>query len=160
MRTVLFYALIVIALVSAFIGTTMPLMLPRQAADDRLYYQQFQAAAAYVNKNGHLPTGQAIEALRPHSNEPSIWSSLTTEPLDCDPEFAKAPTDKLVLSFWRGEWSECFASPSGRTTLSMSVTGYLVSGLWRDLAVYWVVALVSFWLALRLRRHWRAVRTT
>lgn len=39
-----------IAAAFALIGTTMPLMLHAQAAWNRAYYEQFRAAAAYIER--------------------------------------------------------------------------------------------------------------
>jgi hypothetical protein len=72
--------------------------------------------------------------------------------LDCDPVFKQAASDRFVLSFWRGEWSECYGHPSGRTTLPLTVSDYLLSGLGVDLAIYWLIALAAGWGAIRLWR--------
>lgn len=116
----------------------MPLTLPAQAAKDRAYYEQFKAAASYLDQHGRLPPD----------------SIITTDPaLDCDPSFTKAESDRFVLSFWRGEWSECYGHPSGRTTLPLTVSGYLRSGLGLELVTYWLIAIAAGWSAFRL---WRA----
>ena len=151
MRTVLCLLLGLIAAGAALIGTTMPLALPAQAAKDRVYYDQFKVAASYVAKNGEIPAGDVLRALAARTTDPSIWASLSTTPIDCDPSFKMAPADTLVLSFWRGEWSECFAYPSGKTTLPMTVHAYLLSGLAIDFAIYWLVAIGAAWAAIRLR---------
>lgn len=134
----------------AFVGGTMPLMLPSQAAKDRAYYQQFKAAAAYIEKNGKLPATElggwrnTGDAGLPIRSSPQI-------PDDCDPSFKKAPADRLILSFWRGEWRECYAYPSGRTTLPMSVQAYLLSGVGMNVVIYWLLAAGAAWGAIRLR---------
>ena len=151
MRTIFCLLLTLIAVGFALIGTTMPFMLSAQAATDRVYYEQFKTAAAYVSRNGNLPVDQALRKLQNTTNGPSIWSSLSTTPFDCDPSFKKAAADQLILSFWRGEWSECYAYPSGRTTLPMSVRGYLLSGLGVNLVIYWFIAIGAAWGAIRLR---------
>jgi hypothetical protein len=51
----------------------MVFVLAAQAAEDRAYFEQFKAAAAYITQHG------------------------------------KVPADRFILSFWRGEWSECYA---------------------------------------------------
>ena len=113
----------------------MPLTLPEQAAEDRAYYERFKAAASYLDQHGRLPSDLTV----------------TTEPaLDCDPSFTKVESDRFVLSFWRGEWSECYAHPSGRTTLPLTVSGYLRNGLGLQLAIYWLIAIAAGWGAFRL----------
>lgn len=151
MRMISCLVLGLIAAVFALVGTTMPFTLHAQAAKDRVYYEQFRAGAAYIDRNRTLPAGETLRGLESATKRPSIWSSLTTAPLDCDPSFKKATADRLILSFWRGEWSECYAYPSGRTTLPMSVRAYLLSGLGVDLAVYWCIAIGAAWGAIRLR---------
>ena len=133
-----------------FVGGTMPLIPPSQAAKDRAYYQQFKIAAAYIDKNGQLPESEPGGWRNPVGDGPLIQSSPDISD-DCDPAFKKAPADKRVLSFWRGEWTECYAYPSGRTTLPMSVEAYLFSGLGMNLIVYWLLAAVAAWGAIRLR---------
>lgn len=140
MRTILVLLLGLIAVVFALVGTAMPLHVPAQAAEDRTYYEQFRTVAAYIDRDGKLPAAEELRRLERVTVGPSIWSSLTTTPLDCDPSFTKAPNDRLVLSFWRGEWSECYAYPSGRTTLPRSVKAYLLSGVGVDLAICWLIA--------------------
>lgn len=156
MRTILCMLLVLIAIGFALIGSTMPLMLPAQAADDRAYYRQFETAAAYVDANKKLPVGEDLRAFEARTSGPSIWPSLTNTQLDCGPSFKKTPTDRFVLSFWRGEWSECYAFPSRRTTLPMSVRAYLLSGLGVELAIYWLIAVFAAWGAVRLRPRWKA----
>ena len=150
MRMVLCLLLGLIAMFFAFIGTTMPLRLPAQAANDRAYYEQFKDAAASIEKNQQVSAEEVLRRIQPFQSYPYIQSSPTI-PLDCNPSFRKAPTDRLILSFWRGEWTECYAIPSGRTTLPMSVSAYLLSGLGISLALYWLFAVAAAWGAIRLR---------
>jgi len=152
MRIILRLLLGLTAAVFVVIGTTMLLMLPTQAAKDRVYYQQFSVAAAYLSKNGKLPADETLRRMENATITPSIWSSLGTgTPLDCDPSFKEAPGDRLILSFWRGEWSECYAYPSGRTTLPMNVRAYLIQGLGIQLAIYWLIAAAAIWGAIWFR---------
>jgi hypothetical protein len=151
LRAVTCLLLGLVAAAFALIGTTMPLMLPAQAAKDRAYYEQFRAAAAYIDRNRKLPGKEALRRFEGATTGPSIWSSLNTTPFDCDSSFRKAATDRLVLSFWRGEWSECYAYPSGQTTLMMSVRAYLLSGVGINLLIYWFIAAIAAWGAIRLR---------
>jgi hypothetical protein len=150
MRTIFCLLLGLFAVFFALVGGTMPLMLPSQAAKDRVYYQQFKAAAAYIEKNGQLPASEPGGWRNTVGDGPLIRSSNDI-PNDCDPSFEKAPTDTRVLSFWRGEWTECYAYPSGHTTLPMSVKSYLLSGVGMNLAVYWLLAAGAAWGAIRLR---------
>ena len=152
MRTGISLLLWLVAFFFAFVGATIPLMLPSQAADDRAYYQQFRQAAAYVDSNGHLPTEAELRRRNVYLDGVTIWSSLAIMPQGCDADFSGAKSDRFVLGFWRGEWFECYAHPSGRTTLPMSVAAYLASGLGYNLAIYWLIAIGAGWGAIRLRR--------
>ena len=154
-RIVFCLLLSLVALFFALVGGTMPLMLPSQAAKDRAYYQQFKAAADHINKNGQLPASELGGWRNTGDTGPLIQSS-TEVPEDCNPSFRKAPADRLILSFWRGEWTECYAYPSGRTTLPMSVQAYLLSGVGMNLVVYWLLAAGATWGAIRLRPRRRA----
>lgn len=158
MRAILCLLLGLIAVFFTLIGTRMPLSLPSQAAKDRVYYSQFRIAAAYIDRHGRLPPDETLRRMGSAATGPSIWSSLDTDtPLDCHPLFKKSPTDRLILSFWRGEWSECYAYPSGRTTLPMSTRAYLLSGLGIELFFYWLIAAAAAWGSIRFRPRGKAM---
>ena len=150
MRIFFCFLLGLVAVFFAFVGGTMPLMLPSQAAIDRAYYQKFKAAAAYIEKNGKLPATE-LGGWRNTGDAGLLILSSPQIPDDCDPSFKKAPADRLILSFWRGEWTECYAYPSGRTTLPMSVQAYLLSGVGMNVVIYWLLAAGAAWGAIRLR---------
>lgn len=150
MRTISCLLLALVAVFFAFLGGTMPLMLPSQAAKDRAYYQQFKTAAAYIDKHGKLPTNE-MGGWQNAGDAGLMILSSPEIPDDCDPSFRKASTDRLILSFWRGEWTECYAYPSGRTTLPMSVQAYMLSGVGVNLVIYWLLAVVAAWAAIRVR---------
>ena len=148
MRAVLLCLLIAITVIFAMLAIATPLMLRSQAADDRAYYQQFRQAAAYIDKNGHMPTPEQLRSMGWPPNSPVI--SLVVGWTDCEAPFEKLKSDRFVLGFWRGEWSECYAYPSGKTTLPMSVRGYILSGLGRNIVLYGLIAGVAGWGAVRL----------
>jgi hypothetical protein len=150
MRTIFCLLLSLIAIFFAFLGGTMPLMLPSQAAKDRAYYQNFKTAAAYIDKNNN-PRANELGDRRNTGNAIPLIISSRKIPEDCNTSFKTAPGDRLILSFWRGEWTECYAYPSGRTTLPMSVKAYLLSGLGINLVIYWFLAVGAAWGAMRLR---------
>lgn len=150
MRIIFCLLLGLVAVFFAFVGGTMPFMLHSQAAKDRAYYQQFKAAAAYIDKNGHLPESE-LGGWQNTGDSGALIRSSPDIPDDCNPSFKKKPADRLILTFWRGEWTECYAYPSGQTTLPMSVQAYLVSGVGMNLAVYWLLAAGAAWGAIRLR---------
>jgi hypothetical protein len=98
MRIIFCLLLGLVAVFFALVGGTMPLMLPSEAAKDRAYYQDFKAAAAYIDKNGHLPSTELGGWRNTGDTGPLIQSSPEV-PNDCDPSFKKTPADRLILSF-------------------------------------------------------------
>jgi hypothetical protein len=144
-----------VAIIFLLIAVSLPSQLRGQARDDRVYYQQFGRAAAYAaayaeKHNGQLPGDEVLQGLGDTSDARGIWASLSASGGDCD-EFRPDPTDRFTLWFWRGEWGECFSYPSGKTTLPMSVSAYLRSGLGLQWAIWWLIGITSgclcFWLA-------------
>lgn len=152
MREIGFLVLSLLALLCGFGGTAMPLALPEQAARERAYYQQFMAAAAYLDRHGRFPV-QKPEGARFWRGDNWIFAGRSTPP-DCGPTLRKAPGDRLILSFWRGEWTECYAHPSGHTTLLISVQAHLRSGGALAVVSFWLIAIGAAWGAFRLR-PWR-----
>ncbi len=151
MRLMLSALLWLLALLFVWISATMPFMLPAQAAKDRAYYERFKAAAIVIDREKRVPPEAVLSTFQTKQSYPFI--SVSTEvPFDCDSSFKKAPTDRIVLSFWRSEWTECYAHPSGRTTLGMTVQGYLKSGLAVQIVAYWLIAAGAAWGANRLGR--------
>lgn len=147
-----------VALFFWLIAVSLPSQLQRQAQQDQAYYQQFRQAAAYAaayaeQHNGQMPPDEELQRLGDSSDASSIWFSLSSSGGECDGGFRRAPTDQFTLWFWRGEWAECFAYPSGQTTLPMSVSAYLRSGLGTQWAIWWLVGLAAAYTAFRLGRR-------
>jgi hypothetical protein len=134
------------AAVFLLLAISLPFQLRSQAAKDRIYYREFQHAAAIyahdISEKGDNPL--------PFAGGNGIGPLLRLENGDCDGGFRKEPGDLFVLGFWRGEWTECFAYPSGRTTLPMSVWSYLGSGLGVDWGIYFLLAAGLGWAAWRI----------
>ena len=156
MRKIFFLLLSLAAVIFAVAGAGMLSGLPEQAAADRAYYQAFRATAAQVDKHGRLIDNDVYGWRNPDGVGPVIQSSAMV-PGDCGPAFDKAPSDRLILSSWRGEWTECYAYPSGRTTLPMRVSAYLLSGMGVSIAICWLLAAAAAWGAFRLRPRKGAV---
>ena len=150
-RVMLSIILTIIAVFFVIAPVGMLTMLPDQAARDRVYYRAFSEAAELAEKhardNGELPDSAALRRLT-GDGAFSISSSAD----DACGGFEKAEDDRFVLTWWRGEWNECFAYPSGETTLGLSVRGYILQGFGLQLALYGLIALGSIWL---LRRLWK-----
>jgi hypothetical protein len=146
---------IVVGTLFLWLAVALPGRLHQQAKDDRLYYQQFERAAGYAARyaeehNGRLPSDESLQKLG-DSDDRGIWGSLSSSG-PCDAGFEPAASDRFTLWFWRGEWSECFAYPSGRTTLPMSLMGYLQAGLGIQLAIYLALAIAAAFGAFLLLR--------
>lgn len=149
----------IVAMFFLLMAASLPSQLREQAKQDRAYYEQFHRAAAYAanyahGHKGRMPSDEELQKLGDTSDAGAIWGSLTTSGADCD-SFKKAPADQFTLWFWRGEWGECFAYPSGKTTLSLSSSAYFRSGLWVDWAAYWLIGITTAYLAVRLWRRRR-----
>jgi len=155
MRATGFCLLLATSVAFTLFTIEVPLMLPSQAADDRVYYNQFKQVAAFVDKTGHLPTPHQLLSWGWPSVNPAI--SVAVSPAGCEGAFEKQESDRFVLSFWRGEWFECYAYPSGKTSLPMSVSAYLLSGLGFELGLSALVAGAAGYGALRLLRGNRRV---
>jgi hypothetical protein len=82
MRIILCFLLGLIAALSAFAGTTVPLRAPARAAENRVYYEHFRAAADIIDKGGQLPSVEAQLKEQLTSTGPIIRTSLTI-PFDC-----------------------------------------------------------------------------
>ena len=128
-------------------------MLPSQQTKDRAYVQSFLHAAViadqYFVKNGQLPDDATFGRLVGRVE----GESLSLEPhagRACE-HFTESKGDRFVISFWRGEWTECFSYPSGRTTLLPS---------WRDQVIGFgpqlaLLGLVAAGALFGLARIWR-----
>ena len=139
-----------IAALFALMGTAESIMLRSRPADDRAYYEEFRATAARVGKYEQLPSLEVqLKMEKTGVGKPYIFSSLT-KPADCNPSFKPAADDRFVLWFSRGWWRECYAHPSGRSTLPMSFQDYL-RGFGPTIVVYWLIAAAFAWWAIRLR---------
>jgi hypothetical protein len=112
------------------------------------YLDQTLSARKSLPKDDHLRRWAERRQL-------DLASSVSTAPLGCLNNFAKAPRDQYLVGFWAGEWSECLSSPSGATTLKSTVLALLQSGLWVDVVLYVALAIGLGWAAwmLGLRRR-------
>lgn len=149
--------LVVVAIASVVMGIFVPFELAAQARSDRAYQAQFQHAAAELARTGRMP-----ETAPAGTPEGASIYPLATGGWDCPAAFSVPPSDRLVLSFWRGEWTECYAHPSGRTTLRTSLVAQMQGGAGQLLLILWIVALAAIWGAARLlrgiARRWSASR--
>ena len=146
--------LMIVAALLVIAPVGMLTMLPGQAARDRVLYQNFSEAAElaeqHARKNGELPDSDALRRLTGDGENTAFFIRASADGA-CE-GFEKAEDDRFVLIRWRGDWNECFAYPSGETTLGLSVRGYILQGFGLGLALYGLIALGSIWL---IRRLWK-----
>ncbi|HKY18688.1 MAG TPA: hypothetical protein VJL82_07115 [Rhizomicrobium sp.] len=98
-------------------------VVPGQLAREQEYARNFRQTEAYVVAyqagQGHLPSEAELQVWAEGKGLGLFATNLTLR--GCMNEFFKKEKgDRFVISFWRGEWDDCYASPSGRTTLSTS----------------------------------------
>ena len=140
-----------VAALSIFMLVDTLMMLPSQRAKDWAYSQQFQQAAkiadGYFLETGKLPDDATFGRLvgRPEGSSLSLAPSAG----EACGQFTKGKNDRCVLSLWRGEWTECFSYPSGRTTLLPSWREQFL-GFGSQLAIYGFVAAAALWGMARL----------
>ena len=142
--------LFLVAIYCALMGSLLLLDLADQSRINRIYYDEFKVAAEYVRRTGRVPERPLTQPTDGRSIYP-----LGLDGADCGPDFSKLASDRFVLSFWRGEWTECYAFPSGRTTLAMSVGAYMRSGFWQLFVGVWAMGIAALWGAIRLTRRLR-----
>ena len=101
-------------------ATMSGLLSSDQLAREREFSRNFRQTEAYV------AAYQARQSRLPSESELQTWAAakgvgLFTTNLTLNgcmnENFEKEKNDRFVISFWRGEWDDCYASPSGRTTL-------------------------------------------
>ena len=150
MRWVAMLALGLVALLTLGLAVAMPLAFPSQAEKSREYYQHFREAAMFVHdyavKNGHLPDigSQPIPGI------PEDYRILYITERCLNDSFETRRDDQFILAFSRRDGEECFAYPSGRTTLRTSASAYLFEGYGLGWASYWIIGLGAAWAAWTL----------
>ena len=129
-------------------------MLPIQGEKEKIYFRQFEQAAkivdSYSRENGTLPDDPTFGRLVGRPDGMGFFLTPSSEG-SCE-GFTTGQADRFVLSLWRGDWFECFAYPSGRTTLSLSWWDQL-RGFGPQLAVLCLLATLALWTMARL---WKA----
>ncbi|MES2989391.1 MAG: hypothetical protein V4808_15940 [Pseudomonadota bacterium] len=132
-------------------------LLPGQAAKDRQALTQLKVAAEYAMRfeaaNRRLPDSEQLQAWA--KAQGIDMQSISTSPLGCLNDFMKPRDDAVLVGYWAGEWAECYAAPSGATTLAPSVWALLMSGLALTLASYLAIGLLAglaaWWIGFRRR---------
>ena len=122
------------------------------------YLDYFRQTSSFVsgldNETGKLPTDEKLQSWAQRQRLGNFAYSVRVDRLKCgDHGFATAKTDRFVLSFWEGESFECYAAPSGTTSIHPRIYTYLVStpGLFAVLSVV-LAALLSIWCFRITRR--------
>lgn len=124
--------------------------------------QTFQVAASYVTsfkqKTGRLPSNQEFETWaasfpsRPYSSPYGMRLELPPFPNDVVEQFGAPPNDAFLLTYWRGEWEEYYASWVNRTSMQLDKSAYyLLGSKFADGALLIAIALAAL---LGARRLW------
>lgn len=157
MRATLAWIFILTAGFAAFLGLATLALLPMQAAKNRATYA---VAERYANKlvaSLKLPTNANVDDASIYNvGGIRIWRSL---PGGCYDTAFEAPSDRFVLGFWENGnenrfdsiWWHCYAYPSGKTTLKLSVTDYLTSAAGQQVFAYLLIAVITGLMAFALR---------
>ena len=152
----IFVGLVASFLLFATIG--IGLSLPSQIEKDKAHYQDFQRVAAlvagYAGEHGKLPDEVTFSRLADGTS--IIGPFVSPAGLNRCDGFTEADSDSFVLMSWRGDWFECFAYPSGRSTLAISAREMIV-GWGSQLAMGAALSVAGFWAMLRLWRRPRSV---
>lgn len=91
----------------------------------------------YQTRQNHLPSNDDLDAWIEHTSLDSarIGGLMVIRPApirfctEKNDQFESVPGDRFVLSIWRGEFYDCYASPSGKNTLVLSKTEWLKQNL-------------------------------
>jgi type II secretory pathway pseudopilin PulG len=119
------------AVVCILAGLALSAMLfdIRQAKLNRANLRDFRQAEkfvlAYRAEKGHLPDPADLETwVASVPLETNLILNIHRTPVhycnDKDDPFETAPNDQFVLFDWRGVFTDCYASPSRKTTLEIS----------------------------------------
>ncbi len=144
--------MVLFAFVALFLGINLPRLLSEQAVKNREYTQSFRDADIHVrallDNGGKLPAD--LDDWSRNQRPRLIALQATKIAETCDANFKMPVGDRFVLSFWRGEWFECYSSPSGKSTIPLSTKSLLLAGAWIDLIIYLSVSVFACWLAWRI----------
>jgi hypothetical protein len=160
LQPILVRALTSVACLATLLAIFLPFSIGDQIAKDRAYDQQFRRAAAYAGAyagrtGGRFPSDDSLRALGGDVDHRAIWQTLRIAKTGC-PGLADDPADQFVLTFQRDEEEECFAYPSGASTLPMTFGNYVRSGwgvLWLGLVLLALLSAVGArWLSSRTSR--------
>lgn len=157
MRAILAWIFTIWACFAAFFGVATLVLLPIQAARNRATYAVVERYAHKLVETSSLPKNTDVDdAFTSTTDGMRIWSSL---PGGCHDTAFEASSDRFALGFWENGkedrfgaiWWQCYAYPSGKTTMSLSVTDYLRSAAGQQVAAYFLLAGIGGILAWAFR---------
>jgi hypothetical protein len=108
----------------------------RSIENSNIMHRQFQLAASRIEqfrtRAGRLPTAREFGLLAARKDADRYEVEFMPDGFaQCDDQaeaFASIPSGTYVLTAWRGEWSECYAPASGRSTLLFNASEYAIFG--------------------------------
>jgi len=157
MRALLAWIFTLTAGFAAFLGLATLVLLPIQATKNRATFAVVDRYAHELAASSTPPTNASVDdAFASNTEGIRIWRSL---PSGCYNTAFEASSDRFVLGFWENGnsgrfnsiWWHCYAYPSGKTTLKLSVKDYLASSVGLQLVAYILTAAVAGLFAWALR---------
>ena len=126
-----------------------PITLSQQAAVNRAYLIHFRQAerlvATFSADKGRFPDNEELQNISRGTELENWASNMYADTSRCgfrgeEHHFVKPPNDRFVLSFWAGEYFDCYSSPSGKTTLKFRVIDLIG---WYDALFFIVGAIIE-----------------
>jgi hypothetical protein len=125
---------VIIGLVMGGVMASSGPLISHSVDNSRALNLQFKRAVYAVehfrSSNDRLPNGAEFASL-PIAAGSYIVEFMPDGFDQCDGDeetFRTVPPGSYVLAAWRGEWWECYASSSGRSTLLLNASDYGFSG--------------------------------
>lgn len=172
MRAVFAWVLTLTCGFSALLALGTLALLPSEAAKSRAVYRVVDRYAHQLAQVHQLPRNEQVDDSSASKFEGvRVWPS---SPGGCRDVPVGTSSDRFEVGFWQNgaddrfgsKWWHCYAYPSRKTTLQLSVWDYLRSDAGQQVAAYAIVALIAGILAWSLGTppQWRplkpATRTT
>lgn len=133
---------------ATFMAVAILVLLPIEAARNRTAHA-FAEQFAHRLAATHTEPSDAHPGDAPTTNIKGfhMWAFL---PGDCDGVGVEAPSDRFVVGFWDNgsedpfdvTWWHCYAYPSGKTTLQLSVWDFLKGAAGSQIAWYALIATI------------------
>jgi hypothetical protein len=133
---------------ATFMAVAIMVLLPIEAARNRAVYSVVEQYAQIVDAMPAAPRNAALHDVTASFKGIRIWPS---RPGVCDGGAFDAPSDRFDLGFFGNgpednfalSWWHCYAYPSGKTNLQLSVWDYLAGAAGWQVAAYALIAAIA-----------------